>query len=284
MKDNVNQKNNFEYLLLNKFLIDIEKKDKEWLLSIFKRFNGYPNLNQLWSLMDDVWNEFECNSEVMDHRITKFYSHPVWLLNGLFIEQDKESLDYRNQFVNFIKKINPKRIADFGGGYGGLARMIGEDCKNSEVEVIEAYPHPAAIALAEKTPNVRYEKALSGKYDFLIATDLFEHVPDPLSLVFEAAKHLRKDGKFLIANCFEPVILCHLPQTFHFRHSWSFVMESLGFSAGEKVAYGQVFSKSNKINTQSARALEKQSKKLFNLTGRLPGRFARILTKYILSF
>jgi len=278
------KKNRFYDFLPNEILSLIEKKDNEWLLSIFERFKGYPELEQIWSLMNEVWNELECDPEVMDSRIVNFYSHPVWLLNGLFIEQDKASLDNRNEFVNWIKNQNPDRIADFGGGYGGLARMIGTACSGTDVEVIESYPHPAAVALVEQTPNVRYEPALTGEYDVLIATDLFEHVPDPLGLVFEAANHLRQDGKFLIANCFEPVILCHLPQTFHFRNTWSLAMESIGLSPVEKVAYGQVFSRSYKgIDIQSARGLEKRSQKLFKLTRILPGRLARLLSRHILS-
>ena len=280
-----NEKINSVYdLVPNEILSLIIKKDSEWLWSIFERFGGYPELEQLWFLMNEVWNELECDPEVMDSRIKGFYSHPVWLLNGLFIEQDKTSLENRNEFVNWIKNQNPRRIADYGGGYGGLARMIGTACPDATVEVIESYPHPAALALAEWTPNVRYEPALTGEYDVLIATDLFEHVPDPLGLVFEAANHLRQDGKFLIANCFEPVILCHLPQTFHFRNTWSLAMESIGLSPVEKVAYGQVFARSDQeLDIQAARVLEKRSQKLFKLTRILPGRVARSLSRYILS-
>ena len=44
-------------------------------------------LEDVWSLMDAAWDECECDPDVMDERISRFYAHPVWLLNGLFIEQ-----------------------------------------------------------------------------------------------------------------------------------------------------------------------------------------------------
>jgi len=84
-----------------------------------------------------------------------------------------------------------------------------------QVEVVEPHPHPAAVALAEETPNVRYVSELTGEYDLLIATDVYEHVPDPISLAFSTASHLSIGGRYLIANCFSPVIACHLPQLFH---------------------------------------------------------------------
>jgi hypothetical protein len=51
----------------------ISLEDKRWLEGAFHRFRGYPNLEQIWTLMAE--------------RIGAYYSHPVWLVNGLLIEQ-----------------------------------------------------------------------------------------------------------------------------------------------------------------------------------------------------
>ena len=97
-------------------------------------------------------------------------------------------------------------MADFGGGFGGLARFIGAALPQASVDVVEPHPHPATIALAADTPNVRFVPELSGDYDLLIATDVFEHVPNPIALAASTASHLRVGGSYLIANCFAPVI------------------------------------------------------------------------------
>ena len=96
--------------MISKDIISFLKKSEvEWLENIFEIFDGYPNLEQLWFLMDEIWNEYKCDSNIMDSKIDNFYSHPIWLLNGLFIEQDNESLNYRNEFVDWIVKKNPKQ-------------------------------------------------------------------------------------------------------------------------------------------------------------------------------
>jgi len=39
--------------------------------------------------MDLVWDDYGCDNKNLNwENIGKFYSHPVWLLNGLFIETD----------------------------------------------------------------------------------------------------------------------------------------------------------------------------------------------------
>ena len=253
--------------------------ERKWLEGVFKRFNGYPSLEQLWQVMDEPWKALGCDPNVMDELIGAYYAHPVWLLNGLFIEQHAQSLENRRRFVDWVVDQKPQRVADYGGGFGGLARMIGEACPNAVVEVIEPHPHPVAIARAEVTANVRYRSELYGQYDILIATDVFEHVPDPLGLAVKTAGSLRIGGTYLIANCFQPVIQCHLPQTFHFRHSWDFALRAVGLEPGGSVCYGKAYTRMGELAVTAGRDIEKRSQKLWELTQYLPGRVARPLTK-----
>lgn len=261
----------------------ITPEEQRWLAGIFKRFGGYPSLEELWAVMDEPWRELNCDPEVMDARIGTFYAHPVWLLNGLFIEQHAQSLDNRRGFTDWVAAQSPRRVADYGGGFGGLARMIGAACRTAEVEVIEPHPHPLAIERARRSPNVRYRPALDGEYDILIATDVFEHVPDPLGLAAETAAALKPGGRYLIANCFQPVILCHLPQTFHFRHSWDGALRALGLEPGKAVVYGRAFMRRGHLDIKAARDFEHRSQRLWPLTRPLPGRIARPLTKTLLN-
>lgn len=248
-------------------------EEQAWLEQVFARHGGtFPSLEQIWQLMDEVWEGFGCDPECMDERIGAFYSHPVWLLNGLFIEQHDLSLANRRAFTDWVVQQAPRRVADYGGGFGSLARMIGAACPEASVEVIEPHPHAAAIARAESSANVRYRPALTGEYDILIATDVFEHVPDPLGLVADTASHLRPDGRYLIANCFWPVIACHLPQTFHFRHSWDTALAALGLTPEETVCYGRAFRRHGRFNLKRARSIEQGSRRSFPWIERLPGR------------
>ena len=173
----------------------------------------------------------------------------------------------------------PCRVADYGGGFGGLARMIGAVCPTAEVEVIKPHPQPLGIERARCSQNVRYRPALGGEYDMLIATDVFEHVPDPLRLAAETAAALKPGGCYLVANGLQPVILCHLPETFHFCHSWDEALQALGLEPAEPLVYGRAFVRRGALELEAARAIECQSRQLWELTRLLPGRIARPLTK-----
>lgn len=261
----------------------IGKGEQKWLSDVFRNLNGFPSLAQLWVLMDEPWQALECDPRVMDSRIGAYYAHPVWLLNGLFIEQHVESMNNRAQFKDWVVKQAPQRVAEFGGGFGGLARMIGAELPSATIEIIEPHPTPIGISRAEKTANVRYRSEMVGEYDVLLATDVFEHVPDPLRLLYETAQRLRVGGQYLIANCFFPVIRCHLPQTFHFRHSWDAALQAMGLEPTEKVAYGRAFVRRGELNLPAARQVEQQSLKLWRVTQNLPGRLARPLTNMLTS-
>ena len=236
--------------------------------------SGYKSLKleDIWSLMDKAWVECSCVQGAGDGQISLFYDHPVWLLNGLFIEQHELSKRHRRDFAHYISSLKPRRVADFGGGFGSLARMTGEICPEAEVHVIEPHPQKTAVALAEKTENVRYMPELQGRYDVLVATDVFEHVTDPLLLVESTAGHLRMNGQFVIANCFWPVILCHLPGTFHFRWSWAKAMQKMNLIPMAKVAYGRAFKKSGPVSAAGAREMERRSRSFFGVIECLPSR------------
>jgi hypothetical protein len=162
-----------------------------------------------------------------------------------------------------------------------LARMIGDRCPGTEVHVVEPHPHAVALSLAGSTSNVRYVPELSGTYDVLIATDVFEHVPDPLAMIVNTAEHLRLGGTYLIANCFWPVIRCHLPSTFHFRWSWDAAMAALNLQPAEIVSYGRAYKRTGPLSCAVARRIEQRSKRWFGLIERMPtrvrGRVARLL-------
>lgn len=248
----------------------LDQPQRRYLTSIFDRFRGYPSQEQLWKLMDEQWQAYGCNPLEMDERVNAFYRHPVWLLNGLFIEQDPQSLFYRRAFVDWVQRRSPVRLADFGGGFGTLARHIGIALPASLVEVVEPHPSRAAIALASRTANVRYVPELTGEYDLLIATDVFEHVLDPISLAATTASFLRCGGYYLMANCFAPVIACHLPQLFHLSIGWDQVMWGLGLKPLEKVQYGRAYQRLGTLAEEPARTMEALARRVYPWVKHLP--------------
>jgi hypothetical protein len=239
--------------------------EKRTLNSFFQLLGtNEPTLDDIWLCMDFVWDAQGCDNEnIDDHKLCQFYNHPVWLLNGLFIEQHDESLNYRNIFSDWVARQNPQRIADFGGGFGTLARIIAAKCPQVQVDVVEPHPHRYALELSKEYPNLVFKPELDGEYDLLLATDVFEHVTDPLLEIEGSSAHLKIGGQYLIANCFYPVIKCHLPCTFHFRYSWLYLLRRMNLEAGEQVAYGRVFKKTGFVTSSNVRMQERLSRVLY---------------------
>jgi len=183
-----------------------------------------PRLEKLWELMDVAWRTCGCRQLHFDpKRYSAFYSHPVWELNGLFVEQDPESRRHREMFVEAIVERSPNRVLDYGGGYGTLARLIVEGCPEATVHLFDPYG-PASSSESFD----RIQVLGNTPYDLIVATDVLEHVHDPLRLLQQWSKLLAPGGWLLLANCFEPVILCHLPQTFHLSFSLPGFSRALG--------------------------------------------------------
>jgi SAM-dependent methyltransferase len=216
-----------------------------------------PTLERMWLCIDSVWDDLGCNNEKIDNgRLGEFYGHPIWLLNGLFAEQHPQSVQNRIDIAGWIAAKKLRRMADFGGGFGTLARMTAEKCPEMEIDVIEPYPSAVAVDKCRLYPNISYKATFSGQYDLIVAMDVFEHVPDPLRLVHETAHNLKIGGIYLTANCFYPVIKCHLPRTFHFRRSWNLTMRMLKLRHIGSVSYGSAFEKTGTGNLAGARVVE----------------------------
>jgi 2-polyprenyl-3-methyl-5-hydroxy-6-metoxy-1,4-benzoquinol methylase len=262
-----------ELNISNKILSNLNNYEYSYLSDIFLKYNGYPSLEQIWKLMDKAWNECRCDEKVFDNRIVDFYMHPIWLLNTIFIEQDEESLNHRRVFAKWVYTLQPKRIADIGGGGGTLARMIAEYCPDTQIEIIEPYPHKALMISSDRTINLTYKNELNGNYDLLIATDVFEHVIDPVSLLNNTLKHLKTDGAYLIANCFWPVIKCHLSQNFHLRYSWELICKNMGLENIETVQYGNAYTYNGKSNFINTKKIESKSIFMYKFFDKLPNRF-----------
>lgn len=242
-------------------------EQRETIEALLRITGNPPDLEQSWAILDFIWDSLGCKNQHLNwERIGNFYNHPVWLLIGLFIEQHEESLANREAFVAAIQALAPKRLADFGGGYGSLARMVAGRCPEIQVDVIEPHPTSVALELSREFPNLTYKSALEGQYDAMIAVDVFEHVPDPLIEVEKTATFLKPGGTYFMGNCFFPVIKCHLPCAFHFRYSFPTILGQMGLKQTGSVKYAQVYRKTRDVKiTSLTRLLELMSRKSFRI-------------------
>jgi len=224
-------------------------------LKNFKFLSDF-NISLLWKEMDHVWDDLKINNKLgfKYQSIGLFYSHPVWILNGVFSSVDRLSVQNRTEISNFINKNNKiKKIADFGGGFGQLASIISSNGLNDlEIDIIEPYPSKIAHHLLESFSNIEIKPILGSRlYDCIIAQDVLEHVENPLKVAQGLIKHLNNGGYIIFANCFYPYIKCHLPANFHLAKTFAWIMSSAGLTLHhniEKAPYIQVFVKNSRIN------------------------------------
>jgi 2-polyprenyl-6-hydroxyphenyl methylase/3-demethylubiquinone-9 3-methyltransferase len=97
-----------------------------------------------------------------------------------------------------------------------------------DVTIIEPYPSEYGRARFADVQQVNYAADLGVGYDAVIAQDVLEHVEDPVALAYKLAVSVRPGGELIFANCFYPVIRCHLPRTFHLRHTFALHMSAMG--------------------------------------------------------
>ena len=176
-----------------------------------------PVQEDIWQLMDNVWDEIGCDNNNYDRdKVAQFYNHPVWLLNGLFIEQDDVSMQHRRAVSDWIVKKNLNRILDYGGGFGTLARIIAGKDSTISIDIYEPYPNEFAISRNSNYANIHFVSSLDKNYDCIVSIDVLEHVPDPLQVLATMIETVEEDGYLIIANNFYPLIKCHLPARFIF--------------------------------------------------------------------
>ncbi|ORM38743.1 hypothetical protein A2G94_05335 [Francisella endosymbiont of Ornithodoros moubata] len=161
-------------------------------------------------------------------KISKFYAHPVWLLNGLFIEQHEESMRHCHVISDWIVQSKFKNILDYRVGFGTLARLIAQKNKATTVNIYE--PHPSEFGLKRKLEfnKINIISKLDQNYDCLVSADVLEHVPNPINDFVNIIKSVKTDGYLVIANCFHSVIKCHLPQIFHLKYTLNQFAKMLG--------------------------------------------------------
>lgn len=228
-----------------------------------------PSLEQLWGLMDHAWERCGCDKRDPEPDcLARFYSDSVWLLNGMFIEQHAVSMGHRQAITAAVAALTPGQVLDFGGGFGTLARLMATALPKAEVAICDPYPPRHGIESCKPFANIRFTSGLTSQsVDVLVSTDVLEHVPDPLALLAAMVDAVRPGGYLLIANCFYPVISCHLPCTFHLRYSFDAFCQAMGLDVLGPCegSHATIYCRTHLLQPDwlSLRAMERRSKLLF---------------------
>jgi len=206
----------------------VSDKDKDYLLNLPK---DLPSMQWVWDEENRIWDLLGLNNKkpLLEQDIGSYYSHPVWIMNGLFSEADPLSKRHHIEIIKFIDENNIKKIADYGGGSGVFAFFLVSQNSSIEVDIVEPYaseffkekmlPYTTANFVNDFTCN---------NYDAVITQSVLEHVENPIETAFKMASNVREGGLVIFADCYYPVIKCHLPSAFYLRHTFKFIMKKMG--------------------------------------------------------
>jgi 2-polyprenyl-3-methyl-5-hydroxy-6-metoxy-1,4-benzoquinol methylase len=195
--------------------------------------------------------------------ITRVYSHPVWLMNGIFTAVDPVSVKHRLAIANYLINLKIYEVADYGGGFGELALAINKLSPITKISIIEPYPTKLGFDRVKRFATITIKPDIEPYYDAIVAQDVLEHVEDPINLAHRIGSSVKMDGIVVFANCFSPVIKCHLPATFHLRHTFTFVMKAMGFKYLGRVPgarHAMIYQRSGTLNLSDARSAEMLSR------------------------
>lgn len=211
------------YKLLSKLELDY--------LSKFD-FDNIISLEELWLEMDKVWDSYNLDNKKPFYlqNISGFYSHPIWILNGIYSASDKLSSFHRKSIANFISGLECNgHICDFGGGFGELATQISKTLPSYKIiNIVEPFPSKIGEFRISNYNNIKLTPTLSSNYDVLIAQDVLEHVEKPLNVTMELVNSVKVNGYLIFANCFYPYIKAHLPGNFYLASKFHWIMKGYG--------------------------------------------------------
>ena len=240
-----------------------------------------PTVEWLWQEMDRIWIDkgLDNRKKLAVQDIAGFYSHPVWIANGIFTSIDTESVDHRKAIKDYLVDIRAQNLADYGGGSGILAEIITTD-SDINVDIVEPYPFKFFIDKYETNSKIKYVNDFeSSNYDVIIAQDVLEHVENPIEMAYQISKHVKLDGYVIFANCFYPVIECHLPSTFYLRHTFGQVMTAMGLKYVGRVkgaSHALIFRRKHRLNLKRAIIASKvarASQPLIQIAAKLKNKF-----------
>jgi len=259
----------------------LPQADIEYLIDIAKMER--PTVAWMWQEMDRVWDALALDnaSALGGQAISDFYSHPVWVVNGVFSATDPDSIRHRDSIASYVSRLGVRRVADYGGGFGELAKKLSAAVPQAQIDIVEPYPSKLGMLRVQGIAGIKFVKGFDGQYDCVIAQDVLEHVEQSLALTEQMVQATRLGGHLIFANCFFPVIKCHLPTTFYLRHTFAWVVKGMGLKCVGRVDgadHALVFEKvgtPDKAKTAFLNAMAKVAGPLLNTMGPVLGAIRR---------
>jgi 2-polyprenyl-6-hydroxyphenyl methylase/3-demethylubiquinone-9 3-methyltransferase len=250
-----------------------------------RRFEPLASLDRsvLLAEMDAVWDSIGLSNRIplsgQLEKVAQFYSHPVWVLNGLFSERDATSRQHRADIGRYVATLRAAKVADYGGGSGVLAKIIAEASVATAVDIVEPYPFAYFLDRMRNVDRVRFVDDFDGEYDVVIAQDVLEHVDAPIEVALKMVRATRLGGTVIFANSFWPEIKCHLPSTFYLRHQFGLVMRAAGLRPAppiEGVHHCEAFVKVTPAEEAAAKRADAWAKRTGSLVNSGRGLTARL--------
>lgn len=207
---------------------------KEPLLGAYARYNSkvildkklirdlveYSNQNYAWfhlnfdevvwlgrlgnKLNENLWNILNPTTE---EEIKNFYRViPYYIFSLSYWHMQRGQRRFREKVV----KYSFGDVLDYGGGPGDLSVKLAEKGLNvtyAEIQGItmgfarwlferRGYKNKIEVLDVEKDE----EKLWGNEYDTIICIDVIEHIPHPEVILERMAKHLRKNGRFIVTQ------------------------------------------------------------------------------------
>jgi hypothetical protein len=228
-------------MYLDKWLLKLncDELDPDQVSYIKALPDKIPSVSWVWSEMDIVWNDCGINNKVpiKNQNIGTFYPHPVWIMNGLFTEVDIASKKHRES--------------------GVLAKTLIEQDLRLDIDIVEPFAFELFKGRTKSFTSVSYAADFMNEYDAALAQDVLEYVDDPIKTAYRICNSVKGNGIVIFASCFYPCIKYHLPSTFYLRHTFKWVMRTMGLESLGYVPSGKhslVFKKSEALNLNKAQS------------------------------
>jgi ubiquinone/menaquinone biosynthesis C-methylase UbiE len=229
---------------------------------IIRYLHSPPTIEELWRVLDRVWEDMKVNGG-NQRSLINYYSHPIWLYNGLMMEVDQVCVKKRYEIVSLAKKFDPQSILDMGGGTGALLKIAHEELPTVlRLDLVDISAKLKSCICEGLRPfgRIRVLDYSAPPYDIVFSTEVMEHLPNPFEALSTINHSLKRGGVLIGTWSFYPMMKAHLPGNFCLERFFHRFVPLFGFRFLEKVKTGSfifIFEKMKDLGPLHSKILEK---------------------------